>query len=158
MEAPNLTTFSIILSFNSVSGPTQLTVAWEWGLGCKICSTQIIKLLTGVRGGMLEDGLFLCVHMSGDTQTHTQNSEPWCPSIFGLSSSFTASNLPPSAGHSELPTMATYVPTGRARDMPLGACTPHKHTQQPGWHDNVSVESCVCIGLKTCHVPSFQPL
>lgn len=88
-----------------------------------------------VRGGIWGHGVFLCAHMSSDT--HTRPSEPCCPSIFGLPSSFTASSSPPSARHSELLTMATYVPTGKARDMPLGPCSLHANTKktQPDWHD-----------------------
>lgn len=85
LKAPGavLTTFPIILILNSVSGPTQLTVAWEWGLGCKICSTQIIKLImTGVRGGMWENGWGVCLcvctcwvrelpRRTPNTETHT---------------------------------------------------------------------------------------
>lgn len=78
-------------------------------------------------------------------RTHTHTTQSCCPSIFGLSSRFTANNLPPSAGHSELPTMAPMFPEGVQE---MQACT-HTYTHtQPGCHIKVHMESHVCISFR----------
>lgn len=94
------------------------------------------------------------------THRHTKTSEPWCPSIFGLSSSFTASNSPPSAGHSELLTMATYVPTARAREMPLGhalrSTQTHTHNSLAGMTRSAWKAVCVSAWIRAMYQVSSQ--
>ena len=126
----------------------------------KICSAQIIQLITtGARGGMWEDsrGVCLCActcrpkaltRRAPIAQTHTWPGSPVAPVFLGFLPVLPPATHPHPRG-AEHPTMATYVPTGRARDMPLGPCSQHTHTH-PHTHTHTLTQQPVCLLACVC--------
>ncbi len=160
MKAPGavLTTFPIILILNSVIGPTQLTVAWERGLGCKFCSTQIIKLImTRVRGGLWEDGwgVCLCVHMLGEgiTPKNSQHRDthrpvsPVAPVFVGFLPvllSATRPHLPSALSTQQWPPMFPQGEQERCRSGPA------LHTHTTAWLAWQGLHGKLCVYLLAC--------
>lgn len=75
------------------------------------------------------------------TYWHAQATEPCRPSIFGLPSSFTSATHPHLCS-TLCPTMATYVPTGKARDATSLQLSTHNVA---GKIRSTWISACICL-------------